>query len=288
MVHPRLLAVSIALASAVAFVMGGGAAGAVESKADDTGAIQTLEIQAADFSFDAPATVPAGRTRVVLLNTATDEPHQASLVRLKNGVTTGDYLSALAQSFDAAEAKGTFVGGPNSAAPGHDSGVVLDLEEGQYAVLCLIPSADGQPHVVKGMARDLTVAAPSAKRQTKAKTVPKLVLSEYQFKGVPKQLGRGAVEIVNNGKEVHEALIGKLLPGKKIADLVNWVTPAFVPAPGPQPYADIAGTTPMSPRERVRIDAKLPKGEYLLICFIPDRNGTAHLKLGMIHPFTVS
>jgi hypothetical protein len=279
----RFVVGAVALVSGIAAVVGGVPPAAA---ADDTGAVQTLDIQATDFSFDAPASIPAGRTRVVVHNAATDEPHQASLVRLNDGVTTGDFLSALAQSFEAAAAKGTFVGGPNSAAPGHDSGVVVDLEEGQYAVLCLIPSPDGQPHVVKGMTRDLTVTAPTGKTKAKAKKLPTLALSEYQFK-IPKQLGTGAVAVVNKGKEPHEAVIAKLAPGRKIADIVSWVTPVFVPAPGPQPYEDVGGTTVMSPGVRVWLDTKLPKGKYVLLCFIPDPSGAAHLKLGMVHPFTV-
>jgi hypothetical protein len=223
---------------------------------------------------------------VVLHNTATDESHQASLVRLNDGVSTGDFVAALAQSFAAAATKGTFVGGPNGAGPGHESAVVVDLQEGQYAVLCLIPSPDGQPHVAKGMTSDLTVTARSRKTTAKAKRLPTLTLSEYQFK-VPRQLGKGVIEVVNKGNEVHEAVIGKPLPGKTIPDIVDWVTPVFVPAPGPQPYEDLGGTTPISPGGLVRLDTKLPKGNYLLLCFIPDSSGTAHLKLGMIHPFSV-
>jgi hypothetical protein len=49
----------------------------------------------------------------------------------------------------------------------------------------------------------------------------------------------------------------------------------------------VAGTTPIDPGVRVRLDTRLPKGKYLLLCFIPDAECTSHLKLGMIHPFTV-
>jgi hypothetical protein len=269
-----------------AVTINGSAASARSAPNDRTGATQTLDIQAADFSFEAPATLPAGRTRVVLHNANGTEPHQAALVKLNDGVTTSDYLTALAQSFTAAEAKGTLLGGPNAAGPGHDSGVVVDLKPGNYAVLCLIPSPDGTPHVLKGMMRDLTVTDAGAKQKSKAKKLPALALSEYQFK-LPRELGRGAVEIVNKGKEAHEAVIAKLAPGKTVKDIVDWVTPIFVPAPGPQPYEDVGGTTPMSPGTRVRLDTRLPTGKYLLLCFIPDPSGTSHLKLGMIHPFTV-
>jgi hypothetical protein len=277
-----LLAAAAALVLAVADL--GVAVGAGSS--DPTGAVQTLEIQGSDFSFDAPAMIPAGRTRVVLRNAAGTEPHQAALVRLEEGATTSDYLAALAQSFEAATEKGTFIGGPNSAAPGADSGVVVDLKEGQYAVLCLIPSPDGVVHVIKGMVRDLTVTA-TATKQPKAKKLPTLSLRDYNFK-LPKQLGKGAIEIVNRGKEAHEAVIAQLAPGQTVTDVVNWVTPIGVPAPGPQPYIDIGGTTPIDRGVRVRIDTRLPKGRYVLLCFIPDAEGTSHLKLGMVHPFTVS
>jgi hypothetical protein len=277
-----LLTAAAALAPAIADVGVVAAAGS----SDPTGAVQTFEIQSSDFSFEAPTSIPAGRTRVVLRNAAEAEPHQAALVRLKGGATTGDYLAALAQSFEAATEKGTFVGGPNSAAPGADSGVVVDLKEGQYAVLCLIPSPDGVVHVIKGMVRDLTVTAQTAK-PVKTKKLPTLTLRDYNFK-IPKQLGRGAIEIVNKGKEAHEAVIAQLAPGQTVADVVNWVTPIGVPAAGPQPYIDVGGTTPIDPGVRVRVDSRLPKGKYVLLCFIPDAEGTSHLKLGMVHPFTVS
>jgi hypothetical protein len=282
LIRARLLVAAVGILTAVTLNAGTAASA---GQRDDTGAVQTVEIQGSDFSFDAPATIPAGRTRVVLHNAAGAEPHQAALVRLKEGVTTGDFLGALAQGFDAAVETGTFVGGPNSAAPGAESGVVVDLEEGQYAVLCLIPSPDGAPHVVKGMVRDLTVTA-AATKQPKAKKLPTLALRDYNFK-IPKQLGRGAIEIVNRGKEAHEAVIAQLA-GKTVADVVNWVTPIGVPAPGPQPYIDVGGTTPIDRGVRVRIDTRLPKGKYVLLCFIPDAEGTSHLKLGMVHPFTVS
>jgi hypothetical protein len=54
-----------------------------------------------------------------------------------------------------------------------------------------------------------------------------------------------------------------------------------------QPYIDVGGTTPIDRNVRVRIDTRLPKGKYVLLCFIPDAEGTSHLKLGMVHPFTV-
>jgi hypothetical protein len=115
--RPRFLVAAVAALTAV--TLNAGAAGA---KSDDgTGATQTLDIHSADYSFDAPTTLPGGRTRVVLHNTTGTEPHQAALVKLNDGVTTSDYLAALAQSFDAAETKGKFLGGPNSAAPGRDT-----------------------------------------------------------------------------------------------------------------------------------------------------------------------
>ena len=40
--------------------------------------------------------------------------------------------------------------------PGGPSDVLVSLEAGQYVLLCFVTSADGVPHLAKGMMRPLT------------------------------------------------------------------------------------------------------------------------------------
>ena len=124
--------------------------------------VHILTIMASDHALQAPAEVPAGPTRIEVMNHGA-EPHQAALVRLEPGRTGAQYLTALAESFAAAAEVGTFVGGPNGAEPGTTTGVTADLEPGRHLVLCLIPSLDGVPHVVKGMVTELDVTGPAPK-----------------------------------------------------------------------------------------------------------------------------
>ena len=55
------------------------------------------------------------------------------------------------------------VGGPNSPMPGGESSATLDLEPGNYVLVCVIPAmTDGQPHFMKGMVKEIIVAARAA------------------------------------------------------------------------------------------------------------------------------
>jgi hypothetical protein len=52
---------------------------------------------------------------------------------------------------------GTAVGGMKALLPGAAQQLQLDLEPGEYAVICHVPSPDGTPHHVRGMVRQVTV-----------------------------------------------------------------------------------------------------------------------------------
>jgi hypothetical protein len=52
----------------------------------------------------------------------------------------------------------TPVGGTQAIFPGSSQLLQLDLEPGEYVVVCEVPSpGDGQPHHAKGMVRRVTV-----------------------------------------------------------------------------------------------------------------------------------
>jgi uncharacterized cupredoxin-like copper-binding protein len=257
------------------------------------GKVRTLTVMATDYSLTAPAAVPAGLTRVMIMNHG-NEGHQAALVRLESGRTRDEYLGALAQSLDAASEVGTFVAGPNGSAPGDTSEVTAELKPGHYLVLCLIPSPDGTPHVLKGMITELdaTAAKQAAKKTSRA---PVVRLREFEFR-VPKKfvqaVSTGApIDVVNDGKQAHEMVVSRLPDGVEIADIVNWYDhPLFTPEPYPPPQIDVGGTTMIAPGGRARLRLALPPGDYALLCFLPDgpiASGMSHLHQGMAYPFTV-
>ena len=286
----RLTAGVLGLTLSGALALPAGAAG------HDTD-VQTLTVMAMDYSLTAPQQIPAGRTRIEIMNHGT-EPHQAALVRLKPGRTRDEYLAALAQgalaqSLEPASEVGTFVAGPNGAQPGRTSQVTADLAPGHYIVMCLIPSPDGTPHILKGMITELDVTGPEQEPTQQTKRAPVVHLREFHF-GVPKRFMKAAstgapVDVINDGKQAHEMDVAQLPDGVDVADIVAWFDhPLFTPEPYPPPQVDIAGTTMIAPGGKARIRLHLPAGRYALVCFLPDAaSGTSHLHQGMAYPFTV-
>ncbi|MGZ4712704.1 MAG: hypothetical protein ACXVJ7_12775 [Acidimicrobiia bacterium] len=253
---------------------------------------RTLTVVAEDFRLTVPATVAAGRTRIRLVNHGA-EGHQAALVRLHPGHDSGEFFGALAtDGFGASARFGRFVGGPNAAVPNGTSEVVVDLRAGRYLAVCLMPGADGVPHVMKGMTTPFEVTGTSP-RSARPHRVPEVTLDEFRF-GVPKQFVRAVragdpIDVVNHGRQHHELVISELPQGVDVSEVAHWSDqPTGTPRVGPQPQTDVAGVTMLPPGGRARLRTKLPRGRYALLCFLPDDHSSAsHLHNGMVYPFTV-
>ena len=260
------------------------ACGTSEKKVDDsaqTAASQnSLMIMAQEFSFDAPDTVPAGFTRVGLMNHGA-EPHHAVIVRLDSGHVAGELLDALAKNRVPAWA--VFLGGPNASMQGI-SETAVELTPGNHVLICLIPSTDGVLHVAKGMVRNLTVT--EAATQTVAPTADlTITLKDYAFeKSAPLTAGAHVIRVDNAAEQPHEVIIIKLEPGKTIQEFVEWAEKRQ----GPPPGTPVGGTTPQSPGTSNFVFADFTPGEYGLVCVVPDvKDGKLHLVHGMIEQFKI-
>jgi len=245
-----------------------------------------LRVEAADFKFTLPATVPSGVTDVVLHNQG-DETHQLDIVRMAPGKTKADLLGAVAKLDPTGVA--TLLGGPNEVAPGKRGRVTIDLRPGNYFAICLIPGADGVPHILKGMMTPFTVTGSAEPRAlpTADRTVS---LREFAFAGLETFDGTGTMLIKNDGTLLHELDVERLNDGKTVTDLVRWSnSPVFAPAP-PQPSTAFGGTTLLSPGQSVFIDfgsARPSAGHYVALCFFPAFDNRSHAAHGMTYDFTV-
>ena len=93
--------------------------------ASDEGAapeLQTIEAIAVDYSYQLdgpPPTLAPGLVRVELTNEGTEE-HQATLIRLNDGVTLDEFAAGAGADDTGVTAFGLFegYGGPNATAPG--------------------------------------------------------------------------------------------------------------------------------------------------------------------------
>jgi ABC-type glycerol-3-phosphate transport system substrate-binding protein len=93
---------ALAVLAAVTALAACGSSGGSSAKSDSTTTkaattLPKVTIKAADFSFDAPATMPAGYVDVTVENTG-KEGHQVQFVKLGDGVTYDQFKTAAAKT----------------------------------------------------------------------------------------------------------------------------------------------------------------------------------------------
>lgn len=262
------------------------ACGPGEKKNDDSAraaapAQHSLMIMAQEYTFDAPDTVPAGFTRVSLMNHGAEQ-HHALLIRMDSGHVAGELLAHF-QKRRVPPNWVAFYGGPSvSVQPLSEN--FVDLTPGNYVMICIVPSPDGTPHVAKGMVRQLTVV-PGSVATTAPKADLTITLSDYAFTpSAPLTSGQHIIRVDNVAEQPHELFIIKLEPGKTIQEYATWASSRE----GPRPGAPVGGTMAQSRGITNYVIADLTPGEYGFVCFIADaKDGKPHLAHGMIQQFTI-
>ena len=244
----------------------------------------TVTVIASDFTFDAPAEIPAGLTAFRLVNKG-PSIHHVQLVKFNEGKTMADFTAAM-------KAGGpppkwiSMEGGPNPPEIGDTAVTMVELEPGNYAMLCFVPGTDGVPHVAKGMVRPLTVtpAAGAAAAEPQADVVMKLV--DYDFElSKPLTAGRHTIRIDNGGPQEHEVVIVKLDEGKEAIDFAKWGEKLT----GKPPGTLHGGSSGIMPGGKAFVEVDLAPGTYGFICFVPDaKDGKMHAMHGMAKTVTVS
>ena len=122
----------------------GTTAAATETTAAAAPEPTVVDVTMADFSYEAPDTIPAGLVTINGTNTSTAEEHQATIVRLNDGVTLQQALGTFAEN----EVEGfklvTTHGGPNGVAPGASQTTTAGARRGQL-LLCLLHPVSERP-----------------------------------------------------------------------------------------------------------------------------------------------
>lgn len=106
------------------------------------------------------------------------------------------------------------------------------------------------------------------------------VAHDYGFSG-PDRLPAGltTMKILNEGQDLHHIQFLKLLQGKSAADFRAAVAADPSRLPNWVQYA--GGPNAHLPGSQASATINLIKGDYVLICWIPDKNGVPHVALGM-------
>jgi uncharacterized cupredoxin-like copper-binding protein len=244
-----------------------------------------ITVTARDMAFDAADTIPAGMTTIRLIN---DGPglHHAQLLRIDTTISSADAMTALKQS-PHFPAWLTPVGGPNAVGPGDTTSVTQDLAPGSYLWTCLVDLPGGVPHYKEGMMHALTVA-PSAANAAAPTPDVTISLRNYAFAlSTPLTAGHHVIQIVtsDSSNQSHELEMVQLAPGKTAQDLLQYLQKPD----GPPPGRAIGGVADLKAGVPVYFTANLTPGNYLLICFVPDRgDGKPHFMHGMMETVSVS
>jgi hypothetical protein len=248
-----------------------------------------VHFTAKDFAFEGPGTISSGWTTIVLHN---DGPtlHHLMLLRLTEGRTLDDLEAAVAAMKPGEMLPPTWAvpaGGVNPPDPGTDTRATLNIQAGNYAVVCIVDVPDHVPHMMKGMISGLTVTASGGPAVPEPSADLTINMVDFAFApSGPLTAGHHVVKVVNMGTQPHELEIIKLGEGKTMDDLAKWGQTFQGPLPG----SSLGGAAPMAPGQVEYVPLDLTPGDYAILCFVPDptKNNMPHLAEGMARPFTVS
>lgn len=258
-------------------------AGLAVACAPSAAPIPQVTIKAHDFSYEGPSKLNAGLNTIKLTNEG-QEMHHAQLARLNDGVTMEQLQQALQTDENAALGMVTLAGGPGAIGPSQSTEATLNLAPGHYLMLCFIPSADGVPHLAKGMISTFEVAGTqSAAAELKADRT--VTLKDFMF-DLPQQIKGGLQtwKIVNAGPQPHEIIMFRINDGKTLDDVMKWAETMA----GAPPFTMIGGMQGLTPGQTGWLTMDLKPGSYVASCDIPDpASGKPHSELGMLMPFTV-
>lgn len=254
----------------------------------DTPAAETeptaVEIQGTDYAFVVPASIEAGTLDVTFTNSG-QEPHFAGIGKVADGRTFEDVRAALSSPASSGPAPSgpppfeDYAGVP-VVDPGLTSRAVFELEPGEYALYCLLPSRDGQSHAQKGMVQPLTVTDGDGDGGELPETQSTVVGSDFAFDTTPQlTAGENRIQFRNEGDQLHEINLIKLGDGKTVDDVVSW----FQEQNGPPPAQSLGGVAVRPGAEGVGYFDVEAGSTYAVICAIPDvkTDFTPHVAKGM-------
>ena len=103
--------------------------------------------------------------------------------------------------------------------------------------------------------------------------------TEYAFAFTPPTAGRTSFVMTNQGAERHVMYLFRLSEGKTVEDVAA--------SQGEEGFEEDWESDTAAAGEEAVLTADLVAGDYGMICYIPDPEGTEHYELGMEETFTI-
>jgi hypothetical protein len=245
-----------------------------------------FRIIATDAGFDAPAEVPAGLRHIIYQNNGT-QIHESMLVKLPVGMTPDDFVAEVKEG--SLFPRGALdYSGPGLMSPGETVEVWLNVDPGQYILICW---NDG--HAKSTPVRPFKVGYQIADDNAPREDVV-LKLADYKFElDRPLRKGIQVIRVETSGPNMHEADIFRLHPGKTLADVNEWRKHNVG---GPAPADAMGGALDSHDIRRVTwLRKNFIPGRYILHCEMPVMtNGEVtnreitHADLGMVREIEIA
>lgn len=243
-----------------------------------------VEFIALDYAFAGPAEIPSGWTTFRMPNKGR-EHHVIVLVRLPEGVEYADWEQAVEQRRSTGETpewwdEGTEMGGPGALAPGLVGGTTMNLDPGEYVMLCGVPTADGTLHSELGMVQALTVTEEaSGASEPRAEVTLSLRNHAFDLQGEITP-GRHTVRVLfeeqpasGGWHDVHVARLEADQTAEDVADMMQGERQVSA-------FTFIGGAEQMPQGHTAYFTADFTPGRYAWACHY-------HADKGMVQEFTV-
>jgi hypothetical protein len=271
-------------------LLAGGLTGGTARAALDSGSAATVAVSiSAAHNVTLPATVQPGvnQFRVTteakssgfqLLQLADGYTLDAAIADIDNGLEKGKM-----KAFKRFEANTTLLGGVNLL-KGKVGKVTVSLAPGTYY------AADIERNRPSAFTAFTVAGADTGATMPEGSTI-RAVKSASWAKG-PKSISRnGMLTFENFSSQNHFVGLVKLRRGKTVADFGDWLDAQMEGQNGPPPvnFGASFDSGVVSGGQTVAMNYRLPRGNYVLVCFWPDANmgGMPHAFMGMYRGITL-
>src|SRR6267143_2504426 len=225
--------------------------------------IPEIAISASEYAFESPDQVEAGILLITYENKGT-RLHNLVVGRLKEGKTPEDFKTAAANGGPAVVPLVDLFGGSTGGFAGERHQVILDLIEGPYVIFSFEHMGADPIDVARGMFRPLTVVArkSTVAAPEPAAQVSAVVRDNASFE-IPSEItaGKQTWKITNRGAIFHPFAVWRFVPGRTLADLVEFIKTYT----GTPPADKIGGVEQLSPGKRAWAILDLTPGDYVVL-----------------------
>ena len=168
-----------------------------------------------------------------------------------------------------------------------DASAIVDLRPGRYALVSYEVDAAGRPRGDKYLWRMVTAVAASVlipARFAMPDLSVKVKDARVEVTGTVRP-GRRAIQVENVGARPHELIIGRLKPGKSLADVQRWNRDKGEAAP----FVYVGGITPIASGVTAQTRVVLQSGMHVVLCAMRSEHARApDHELGVAASFNVN